>query len=67
MNSHIYLKNGLEYLTRRTDQVFIPLMRFQEYILISGIFPVLLKYPFIIFSFIFTCFIVSASNIPKYL
>ena len=66
-SSFVHFKNGPKYLTRRTVQVFIPLMRFLLYTLLSSSFPILLKYSFWIFSFISTSSMVSASNIPKYL
>ena len=43
--------NGLEYLTRGTDQVFIPLIPFLPYSFVSNSFLVLLRYSFLIFFF----------------
>ena len=63
----VYIKKSTEYLTRRTVQVFIPLTRFLQKSFVSSNFLVLLRYSFLIFSFISTCMMVSASNIPKYL
>ena len=48
-----------------TAQVFISLMKFLLYSLVSSTFLVLLRC-FWIFSFISTCLMVSTSNIPKY-
>ena len=57
----VYFKNDPEYLTRETAQVFIPLRRLLLCSLVSNSFLVLLRYS--LFSF----FMVSTSNIPKYL
>ena len=52
------------YLSRRTVQVFIPLMRFLLQSLVSRSFLVQLRYSF--FSpFISNCLMVTVSNIPK--
>ena len=59
-SSPIHFKNWPKYLT---FQVFIPLMRFLLLSLLSRSFLVPLKY----FSFISTCLMMFASNIPKYL
>ena len=48
----VLFKNGPEYHTRETTQVFIPFMIFLLQSLISNNFLVLLKYYFLIFSFI---------------
>ena len=66
-SSLVHYKNGTGYFTWVTAQVFIPLIRFLLYSFISGSFLVLLRYSFFYFSFISTCFIVSAFNIHKYL
>ena len=67
-SSVIYFTNGSGYLTKRTVQVFISLMRFLLQSLVSRSFFVLLRYSFLLFfSFISAFFMVSASNIDKYL
>ena len=63
-SSLVLFKNGPEYLTSGSAQVFIPLMRFMLQSLLSNSFLVWLRY-LIIFSFISNCFMLSASNIPK--
>ena len=50
-----------------TVQVFIPLIRFVWNSFVLSSFLVLLRYSFLICSFISTCFMVSASNVPQYL
>ena len=65
-SSLVHFKNCPKYLIRGTAQVFIPLMRFLL-CLISSSFLVLMRYSFLIFSFISPCLIVSVSNIRKYL
>ena len=60
-SSLVHFRKGPEYLTRGTAQVFIPLIRF-----LFDSFLVLQKYSFLIFSFIFTCLMASASKMPKY-
>ena len=60
-------KNGPKYLTRRKALVFIPLIRFLLYSFVSSSFLGLLKYCFLIFSFISSCLMVSAASILKYL
>ena len=50
-----------------TAQVFIPFIRFLQFNLDSSSFIDLLRYSFLIFSFISTCLMVSASIILKYL
>ena len=66
-SSLLHFKNVPEYLTRRTAQVLIPLIRFLLYSFISSSFLVLQRYSFLIFSFISICLMVSVSYIPKYL
>ena len=51
-SSLVYFKNGSAYLTRMTAQVFISLMRFLLLSLVSRSFLILLRYSFLIFSFI---------------
>ena len=60
-------KKGHEYLTWDTARVFIPFIRFLLESFVSCSFLVLLRYSFFIFSFIFTCLMVSVSKMPKYL
>ena len=45
-SSLVYLRKGLEYLTRGTAQVFIPLNWFRPESFVSSSFLVLLRYPF---------------------
>ena len=66
-SSQVHFKNSPEYLTRSTAYVFIPLIRFPRHSFVSSSFLVLQRYSFLIFFFISTCLIVSASKIPKYL
>ena len=66
-SSLVHFKNGSEYLTRSTAQVFIPLIRFLLHSFVSSSFLLLPRYSFLIFSFISTCLMESASKIPKYL
>ena len=66
-SSLVHFKNGPGYLTRRSARVFIPFIRYLLYSFVSSIVLVLLKYSFLIFSFISTCLMVSAFNISKYL
>ena len=66
-SSLIHIKKVPEYLTGGTAQVFIPLIRFLQHSFVSSSFLVLLRYSFLIFSFISTCLMVSASKMPKYL
>ena len=66
-SSLVNFKNGPDYLTWSTAQVFIPSIRFLLYSFVSRSFLVLLRYSFLIFSFIFACLMVSASKMPKYL
>ena len=65
-SSLVHFKNGPEYLTKETAQVFIRFIRLQLFSLISSNFLILLRYSFLIFSFISNCLMVSASNIVKY-
>ena len=65
--SLVHFKKGPEYLTRGTASVFIPLKKFLQHSFILSSFLVILRYYFLIFSFISTCLIVSASKMPKYL
>ena len=66
-SSLVHFKNGFEYITSGTAQVFIHLMRFLQDSLVSRSFLVLLRYFKKKFSFISDCLMASASNIPKYL
>ena len=66
-SSLVHLRKSPEYLTRGTAQIFIPLIRLLLESFVSNSFLVLLRYSFWILSFIFTCLMVSASKIPKYL
>ena len=66
-SSLVHFKKSPEYLTRGTAQVFIPLIRFLLDSFVSSSLLVLLRNSFLIFSFISTCLMVSASKIPKYL
>ena len=63
----MHFRKGPEYLTRVAAQVFIPLVRFLLHSFVSSSFLVLLKYSFLIFSFISTCLMVLASKMSKYL
>ena len=65
-SSPFHFKNGPKYLRRVTSQVFIPLKRFLLKSFVTSRFLVLLRFS-LIFSFISTCLMVSAFNIPKYL
>ena len=58
-SSLVHFKKGPEYLTRGKAQVFIPLMRFLFYSLLTSSFLVLLRYFLKTFSFISTCFCVK--------
>ena len=49
--SFVYFKNGPEYLTKETDQIFIPLMRFLRQSLVSRRFFFNLMFPFLFFFF----------------
>ena len=55
-SSLVYFKNGPEYLSRGTAQVFIPSIRFLLYYFVSSRFLVLLKYSFYIFFSYFHLF-----------
>ena len=63
----VLFKNSTEYLTKRSTQMFIPLIRFLLQSLASSSFVVLLSYFFLISSFIFLCLIMCAFTIPSYL
>ena len=65
-SSFVHFKNVTEYLTRGTAQVFIPLIRFLPHSFVWSSFLILLRHSFLIFSFISTCLMVSASNLLKY-
>ena len=56
-SSLVYFKNGPEYLTRGTAQVFIPLTRFLQQSFVSSNFLALLRYAFLIFLFHFLVFV----------
>ena len=66
-SSLAHFRKGTEYLTRSTAQVFIPLIRFLQDSFVSSSFLVLLRYSFLILSFISTCLMVSATKMFKYL
>ena len=55
-SSLVHFKNGPEYLTRGTAQVFVPLIRFLLHSFVSSSFLVLLIYCFLIFFFHFHLF-----------
>ena len=61
-SSLVHFRKGPKYQTRSTAQVFIPLISF-----LLDCYLILLKYSFLIFSFICTCLMVSTSKMPKYL
>ena len=65
-SSLVHFKNGPEYLTRRTAQIFIPLIRFLQYDFVSSNFLVLLRYFLKKFYSISTYLMFSASNIFMY-
>ena len=65
--SLVHLIKGPEYLTRDTAQIFISLIKFWLLSFVSSSFLVLRRYSILIFSFISTCLMVSASKMPKYL
>ena len=50
-SSLVHFKNGSDFLTKSSDQVFSPLMRFLFQSLVSRSFLFLLKYTFLIFFF----------------
>ena len=62
-NSCLTFRNSPEYLTRGTALTIIPLMKFLLYIFVSSSFLVLLRYSFLIFSFIATCLIPIFLNV----
>ena len=66
-SSLVHFRKGSEYLTRGATLVLIPLIRFLQESFVLRSFLVLLPYSFWILSFISTCLIESASNMPKYL
>ena len=66
-SSLVHFKKGPEYLTKYTAQLSIHLIRFLRFGFVSSSFLDLMRYSFLIFSFISTCLMVSASKIPKYL
>ena len=55
-SSLVHFKNGPEFLTGRTAQIFIPLIRFLLWIFVSSNFLVVLRYTFLIFFFHFLLF-----------
>ena len=61
------LQKGSRISNAGTAQVFIPLIRFLQQSFVSSSFLVLLRYSFLIFSFISPCLMASAYRIPKYL
>ena len=63
----IHFKYGLEFATLGTALVFIPFIKFLLFSLFSNSFLVLLRYASLIFTFISTCLIMSASNYPMHL
>ena len=65
--SLVHFKNGPEYITRKTAQVFIHLIRFLLNSFVSGSSLGFFRYSFLIFLFISPCLIVLASDIPNYL
>ena len=65
-SSLVHFKNGPDFLTRVTAQIFIPLIRFLLHSFVFSSFLVVLRYSFL-FYFISTCLMVPAVNIPKYL
>ena len=56
-----------EYLTKGIAQVFFSWMKLLPQGWVSSRSFVLLRYSFSIFSFIYTCLMVPATNVPKYL
>ena len=66
-SSLVHFRKVPEYLPRSPAQVFIPLIRFLLESFVSSSFLVLLRYSFWVLSFIWTCLMVSASKILKYL
>ena len=65
-SSLVRFKNRPESITIGTAYVFIRLLRFLQLSWVWSIFLVLLRYSFLIFSFIFLCLIVLTSTITKY-
>ena len=66
-SSLFYFKNGPSISRVEITQVSISLIRCLVYSFVSNSFLIMLKYSFIVFSFISSYFLVSASSIPKYL
>ena len=52
-SSLVLIMNCPRYCTRGTDQVFIPIFRFQLQSLVSKSFPVFLRYPFFHFRLLY--------------
>ena len=65
-SSLVHFRNGPEYLTGGTAQMFIPFMRLLLLSLALRSFLVLLRYSFLIFFFFQLCLMVSTSNLPKF-
>ena len=64
--SLVHFKNGQEYFTTGTVQVYIPVMRFLLQSLVSRSFLILQRHSFLMFSLISVCLLVSVSNIYKF-
>ena len=62
----VHFRNCSVYLSRYTTYVFIPLIFLLQYRFVSSRFLALQRFSFFILYFIYTCLIVSDSNIPKY-
>ena len=62
-SSLVHFKKRPNYLMRDTAQVFIPLIRFLLDSFVSSSILILLRYSILIFSFISTCLMVSASHL----
>ena len=60
LSSLVHFMNGPEYLTKRSAQVFIHLMRFLLFSLVSSNFLVLLRFSFLIVFLISACLMVTA-------
>ena len=63
--SLVYFKNGPEYITMGDSPEYLYYIRFMLYSFVASRFLVLLRCSFVIFSFIYTCLMVS--GIYKYL